>query len=59
LLQPVLERASADGTACYLETGVEKNIRFYERHGFAVVGQGQVPKQALPVWAMVREVANG
>jgi ribosomal protein S18 acetylase RimI-like enzyme len=28
LLQPVLERASAEGTACYLETGVERNLRF-------------------------------
>jgi ribosomal protein S18 acetylase RimI-like enzyme len=55
LIEPVLVRASADGTACYLETGIERNIRFYERHGFQVVGQGQVPGQGLQVWAMLRK----
>lgn len=54
VIQPVLVRASADETACYLETGIERNIRFYERHGFKVIGQGRVPKQELPVWAMLR-----
>jgi ribosomal protein S18 acetylase RimI-like enzyme len=58
LLQPVLERASADGTACYLETGIEGNIRFYEKHGFKVVGEGRVPKLELQVWAMLRETTN-
>ena len=58
LLQPVLEQASADGTACYLETGTERNIRFYEKHGFRVVSEGKVPKLAVPVWAMVRKAAD-
>jgi ribosomal protein S18 acetylase RimI-like enzyme len=58
LLQPVLERANADGTACYLETGMERNIRFYEKHGFRVVGEETMPKKALPVWAMVREAGD-
>jgi ribosomal protein S18 acetylase RimI-like enzyme len=55
LLAPVLARASADGAACYLETGIERNIRFYERHGFQVVAEGQVPGQGLQVWAMLRK----
>jgi ribosomal protein S18 acetylase RimI-like enzyme len=54
LIEPVLARASADGTACYLETGVQRNIRFYERYGFQVVGAGQVPGQGLQVWAMLQ-----
>jgi ribosomal protein S18 acetylase RimI-like enzyme len=54
LLEAMLARASAEGTACYLETGVESSIRFYEKHGFQVVEEGQVPGQALPVWAMLR-----
>ena len=56
LLEPILARASEDGTACYLETGVERNLRFYERHGFKVVGEGTVPKQGVQVWAMLRKV---
>jgi ribosomal protein S18 acetylase RimI-like enzyme len=54
LLERGLRRAGEDGMACYLETGVEGNVRFYEKHGFQVVGQGAVPKQGLPVWAMLR-----
>jgi ribosomal protein S18 acetylase RimI-like enzyme len=55
LMEAVLVRASADGTACYLETGVERNIRFYEKHGFEVVGEGRVPGQGVQVWAMLRK----
>jgi ribosomal protein S18 acetylase RimI-like enzyme len=55
LLQPVLSKASAGGTACYLETGIDRNVRFYEKHGFKVVDQGQVPPLELQVWAMLRE----
>ena len=55
LMEPVLVRASANRTACYLETGVERNIRFYERHGFKVVGEGRVPGQGVQVWAMLRK----
>jgi GNAT superfamily N-acetyltransferase len=54
LIEPVLAKASANGTACYLETGVERNVRFYERHGFRAVGAVQVPKLGVPVWAMLR-----
>jgi ribosomal protein S18 acetylase RimI-like enzyme len=55
LLQPVLAKSSAAGTASYLETGIERNVRFYERHGFRVVSHGKVTGQGLPVWAMRRD----
>lgn len=58
LMQSILMRASADGTACYLETGIEGNIRFYEKHGFKVVGEGRAPKQGVRVWAMLREATS-
>ncbi|MBN1978367.1 MAG: GNAT family N-acetyltransferase [Anaerolineae bacterium] len=58
LMQPILKRADADGKACYLETGTEGNARFYEKHGFKVVGGGKVPKLGIQVLAMVREPAN-
>jgi len=54
LLAPILERADAERTACYLETGTEGNVRFYEKHGFKVVGEGQAPRLGVNVWAMVR-----
>lgn len=55
LLQPILARADADGVPCYLETGGERSVRFYEKHGFTVVHQGQTPKLGVRVCAMLRE----
>jgi len=57
LMQPILMQADADGTACYLETEMERNVRFYEKHGFRVAGGGRVPKLGIQVWAMVREAS--
>lgn len=54
LLQPVLAQASAEGIACYLDTGTESNVRFYEKHGFQVVERGNTPGQGVQVWAMLR-----
>jgi ribosomal protein S18 acetylase RimI-like enzyme len=36
LLEPVLGAADRDGVACYLETDLERNVRWYERLGFQV-----------------------
>jgi ribosomal protein S18 acetylase RimI-like enzyme len=58
LLQSGLARADADGTTCYLETGIERNIHFYEKHGFKLVAQGRMPRYEVPVWVMVRDAAN-
>jgi GNAT superfamily N-acetyltransferase len=55
LMQPVLARAEADGLPCYLETTNEKNVPFYEKHGFKVVCNGKVPRHGLRAWAMLRE----
>ena len=55
LMQPVLARADSDRLPCYLETTNEKNVPFYEKHGFKVVCEGNVPRHALHIWAMLRE----
>ena len=55
LLQPVLELADRQKLACYLETNNEKNLPFYERHGFSVKSQGQALENAPFTWAMLRE----
>ena len=53
LIAPVLARADEAGQACYLETTEADNLRFYERHGFAVAADEAYP--GLPrFWAMVR-----
>jgi ribosomal protein S18 acetylase RimI-like enzyme len=54
LLQPVLAQADADQTACYLDTGTERNTRFYQKQGFKVMEQGSTPRDGVQVWAMLR-----
>lgn len=48
-------RADTQGLPCYLETFSEANVRFYRRHGFDVVGQGNdlIPG-GPPFWFMTR-----
>lgn len=55
LIQPVLARADVAGLPCYLETMNEVNVPFYQKHGFAVVSEGDVPGCELRVWGMRRE----
>jgi ribosomal protein S18 acetylase RimI-like enzyme len=57
ILQPMLEKIDAENIACYLETGIESNIGFYESHGFKVVCQGILPGYKLDVWGMLRNHA--
>jgi hypothetical protein len=45
--------ATAPRAVGYLETDRPSNVRFYERFGFDVVGEGQV--LGLPNWYMRRE----
>jgi GNAT superfamily N-acetyltransferase len=53
LLEPVLARADQGGVPCYLETQTEWNVTFYEKRGFEVLREEDVP--GLRVWLMLRE----
>ena len=54
LIQPMLARIEAAGEPCYLETLEARSVPFYERHGFHVVTEGDLPDSAVHVWAMRR-----
>ena len=55
LLQPVLDRADADGIGAYLESSKEANLAFYRRHGFEVVCEHEFHPGGPSVWPMWRE----
>lgn len=55
LLKPVLEQADESGLPCFLETANERTIRLYERHGFVVVREGDIPRGGPHLWAMLRK----
>jgi GNAT superfamily N-acetyltransferase len=53
-MAPVLEQASAAGDPCYLETFTERNVAFYERHGFEVVVCETHAPTGIGCWGMLR-----
>lgn len=57
LLRPMLERADAEGTLSYLETFRPENVPYYERFGFRVVGESDIPG-GPHMWSMSRAVAR-
>jgi GNAT superfamily N-acetyltransferase len=54
IMAPVLERCDREGERVYLESSKERNIPFYNRHGFEVTEEIQVPNGPV-VWAMWRD----
>lgn len=54
VLRPVLDRADAEGTPAYLECTKQRNVAFYERHGFEVTGEIRIPDGGPVLWAMWR-----
>jgi ribosomal protein S18 acetylase RimI-like enzyme len=54
LIQPGLQLCDREGLPAYLETGKERNLAFYGRHGFHVVDELHLPK-GPPVWFLWRD----
>jgi N-acetylglutamate synthase-like GNAT family acetyltransferase len=54
LLHRVLDDCDRDEVPAYLETGTERNVGFYVRHGFEVSEEMRLPK-GPPIWLMWRE----
>ena len=54
-MAPVLSRCDAEGIPAYLESTKERNVAFYERHGFGVTGTLVVPPDGPTLWTMWRE----
>jgi ribosomal protein S18 acetylase RimI-like enzyme len=55
LLQPGIEGSTREGLPCVLLTNDEKNLSFYEHHGFETVLEGEKPPGGPYAWAMVRK----
>lgn len=55
LMRKGLEIADAQHLPCYLETYDEKNVLFYQKHGFELVRTEQVPGSKLCFWCLFRQ----
>jgi len=54
LMQPILDECDEQGIISYLESSKVENIPFYERHGFSVIEEVQIP-DGPKMWPMRRE----
>jgi len=52
LLRPMRERLQQDGAVCYTETLEARNLPFYERLGFRVIAESDVPGSRTHVWSL-------
>jgi GNAT superfamily N-acetyltransferase len=54
IMQPALAKADAAHLPAYLETQKEINVRLYNKHGFDVVVETDLPDNGPHVWCMKR-----
>jgi hypothetical protein len=54
LLKPILARIEQEHLPCYLSTQREENIRIYQRYGFEVVEDIEIPGTDMRTWGMLR-----
>jgi len=55
LVAPVLARCDADKLGAYLETQKQINVPYYERFGFRVTNEVDLPKGGPHLWLMWRD----
>ncbi len=55
LIRHVLERSDREGVAAYLESSKKQNVPLYERLGFRVTEETNLPGGGPPVWLMWRD----
>lgn len=55
VLEPGLRAAREAGVPAYLETSAERNVEFYRRLGFEVLGSVELPDGGPRTWAMGRD----
>jgi len=58
IIRPVLDRADQGGLPCYLETANDRNLPFYQRHGFEVGGEHRAHSDGMTIWTMIRPAAR-
>lgn len=55
LMAPILQKCDAEGIPAYLESSKDVNVPLYERHGFKVTKEMDVPNGGPKIWLMWRD----
>ena len=59
LMRPGLDEIDAASLPAYLESSTPRSRALYERHGFVVTGEMNVPLGGPPIWLMWRDPQPG
>jgi GNAT superfamily N-acetyltransferase len=59
LMRPVLDQLDGEEAPAYLEASTPRSRALYERNGFTVTGEYNLPAGGPPLWAMWREARGG
>lgn len=54
LISAMTEKIDNIGLPIYLETNKERNLSFYQKHGFEISENTIIPKTDVPLWCMLR-----
>ncbi|MFB4319734.1 GNAT family N-acetyltransferase [Actinomadura sp. 21ATH] len=54
IVRPGIEAAERDGVPAFLETSTDRNVRFYQRLGFEVVSEYDLPDGGPRTWSMIK-----
>ena len=57
LLRSFTAKADSEQQPCYLETDRERNVGFYQRHGFELLAESILPGMDTRMWFMQRNAA--
>jgi ribosomal protein S18 acetylase RimI-like enzyme len=57
LIRAMTEKIDKIGLPIYLETNKEKNLSFYQKHGFEILEHTIIPKTDVRLWCMLRKPA--
>ena len=58
LLRALFEKSDNINTPIYLETQTESNVKMYEKYGFKILKEINLPILNLPMWEMKRNPIN-
>jgi len=58
LLRSILTRCDSEKANAYLESSKERNLDFYESHGFKVIGKEYIANDGPPIWFMLRQYSK-
>jgi len=56
LMRYMLKKIDEQGLPVYLETSLEKNVKYYEKFGFKLIKEALIPETDVNLWFLLRDI---